>query len=79
MYFKLLQVVPISHIPQECSSHYTESDVMYTILPLYHTHGLFHCGGMMIVLGCTLVIRSKFSASNFWSDCINYNCTVITY
>lgn len=33
----------------------------------------------MILFGCTIVLRKKFSASNFWSDCIKYNCTVAQY
>ena len=26
-----------------------------------------------------MVIRKKFSASNFWNDCIKYNCTSAQY
>ena len=26
--------------------------------------------------GCTTVLRKKFSASNFWKDCVKYKCTV---
>ncbi|XP_037546291.1 very long-chain acyl-CoA synthetase-like isoform X2 [Nematolebias whitei] len=29
--------------------------------------------------GCTVVLRRKFSASNFWNDCRKYNVTVIQY
>ena len=32
--------------------------------------------GQAFIKGCTVVIRKKFSASNFWSDCVKYNCTV---
>lgn len=58
------------------AANITDKDVMYSVLPLYHSHGLIHCGGMMMYYGCTVVIKRKFSASNFWSDCIKYNCTV---
>ncbi len=54
----------------------TDSDCVYSILPLYHSHGLAHNGGPMIYTGATLVIRRKFSAKNFWTDCAKYNCTV---
>lgn len=27
----------------------------------------------------TAVIRKKFSASNFWKDCVKYNCTTSQY
>ncbi|TPP60895.1 Long-chain fatty acid transport protein [Fasciola gigantica] len=53
-----------------------KSDVLYTPLPLYHSAAGI-CGvGQMLLHGTTLVIRSKFSASQFWTDCIKYNCTV---
>lgn len=32
--------------------------------------------GQCLIHGMTVVIRKKFSASNFWDDCIKYNCTV---
>ncbi|VDI31151.1 solute carrier family 27 (fatty acid transporter), member 1/4 [Mytilus galloprovincialis] len=57
----------------------TEKDVVYDTLPLYHTAGGVVGVGSMIVLGCTLVVRKKFSASRFWEDCIQYNCTAAQY
>ena len=60
----------------------TSDDVLYDTLPLYHTAGGVIGVGCMMVLGCTLVIRKKFSASRFWDDCVQYRCTVscfITY
>ena len=53
-----------------------ESDIIYTSLPLYHTNANTLGMGQMIVLGCTVALRKKFSASNFWDDCIKYQCTV---
>ncbi|KAK6034337.1 long-chain-acyl-CoA synthetase domain protein, partial [Cooperia oncophora] len=35
--------------------------------------------GSVIVFGTTAVIRKKFSASNFWRDCVKYNCTASQY
>lgn len=29
-----------------------------------------------LLAGATNVLRKKFSATNFWKDCIKYNCTV---
>lgn len=57
----------------------TENDVVYDTLPLYHTAGGVVGVGSMIVLGCTLVVRKKFSASRFWDDCIQNNCTAAQY
>ena len=47
-------------------------DVLYCPLPLYHS-----VGGMISLSGCissgiSMVIRDKFSASQYWSDCIRY-------
>ena len=51
-------------------------DSVYCSIPLYHSHGVCHSVAPMIYSGCTLVIRNKFSASHFWTDCVKYNCTV---
>ena len=32
--------------------------------------------GQSLINGVTVVVKKKFSASNFWEDCIKYNCTV---
>lgn len=53
-----------------------ENDVLYNSLPLYHVSGVVVGVGQSLLGGTTVVIRKKFSASNFWQDCINYNCTV---
>ena len=31
------------------------------------------------VAGATVVLRKKFSASHFWSDCRKYNVTIVQY
>ncbi|XP_012706633.2 very long-chain acyl-CoA synthetase [Fundulus heteroclitus] len=55
------------------------SDVLYLYLPLYHTAGFLMglCGA--IDKGLTVVLRRKFSVSNFWNDCRKHNVTVIQY
>ncbi|GFR76961.1 very long-chain acyl-CoA synthetase [Elysia marginata] len=54
-------------------------DILYTVLPLYHSSG----GGIglcsAISSGATMVLRRKFSARNFIEDCRKYNVTVIQY
>ncbi|ESP05040.1 hypothetical protein LOTGIDRAFT_205996 [Lottia gigantea] len=57
----------------------TGEDVLYDTLPLYHTAGGILGTGQAVLGGTTLVIRKKFSASQFWNDCIKYNCTVAQY
>jgi len=54
----------------------TGSDIIYTSLPLYHTNANVLGIGQMINQGSTVALRKKFSASNFWNDCIKYQCTV---
>nr|KAG5697723.1 hypothetical protein BaRGS_006245 [Batillaria attramentaria] len=57
----------------------TGNDVIYTVLPLYHSAG----GGIglygLLNTGCTMVLRKKFSASHFWEDCRKFNVTMIQY
>lgn len=54
-------------------------DVFYSPLPLYHTA----CGcmaiGQMMIFGSTVIIRKKFSASAFFSDCEKYKATVSNF
>uniref|UniRef100_A0A0K8TSP3 Very long-chain fatty acid transport protein n=1 Tax=Tabanus bromius TaxID=304241 RepID=A0A0K8TSP3_TABBR len=56
-----------------------DDDVVYNPLPLYHTAGGMIGVGTVLLCGVTMVIRRKFSASNFWPDCIKYKCTVAQY
>lgn len=55
------------------------SDIIYNSLPLYHTAGGMIGLGNVILRGSTMAIRRKFSATNFWTDCIKYRCTVAQY
>ncbi|CAK6432248.1 unnamed protein product [Pipistrellus nathusii] len=56
-----------------------KDDIIYTTLPLYHSAALMIGLHGCIVAGATLVLRNKFSASQFWDDCRKYNVTVIQY
>lgn len=53
-----------------------EHDIIYTPLPLYHTAGGILGVSSVLLGGATCVIRSKFSASKYWTDCLKYECTV---
>lgn len=53
-----------------------EKDIIYVCLPLYHGNGGMIAIGAALIMGSTVAIRKKFSASNFWTDCKKYNCTV---
>ncbi len=54
-------------------------DRVYCVLPLYHaTAGLCAVGAAMMN-GATLVLKRRFSASQFWSDVRNQGVTHIVY
>jgi len=54
-------------------------DTLYVTLPLYHS-----VGGMIALAGCmkhgfTVALRKKFSAKNYWADCVKYRVTAAVY
>ena len=55
------------------------TDRLYNCLPMYHSVGGVLSPGAILVAGGALVIREKFSASNFWSDVIHWDCTMFQY
>ncbi|KAG7301019.1 hypothetical protein JYU34_015392 [Plutella xylostella] len=61
------------------SARLSSSDVIYDPLPLHHTAGGVLGAGQALVFGCTVVLRKKFSASNYWSDAAKYKCTAAQY
>ncbi|XP_055543371.1 long-chain fatty acid transport protein 4 [Wyeomyia smithii] len=60
-------------------SGFRSDDIFYTPLPLYHTAGGMMSCGQALLFGATVVIRKKFSASQYFVDCQKYNCTVGQY
>lgn len=54
----------------------TCDDIVYDPLPLYHTAGGMVGAGQVLLFGCTAVLRKKFSASAFWKEAIQHQCTV---
>jgi len=46
----------------------SEQDSYYLCLPLFHAAGLLGIGYLMAVVGGTVVLTSRFSASRFWAD-----------
>ncbi|XP_068108527.1 long-chain fatty acid transport protein 3 isoform X1 [Hyperolius riggenbachi] len=54
-------------------------DVIYMSLPLYHKSGALLGIGGCLGIGATLVLKERFSASQFWNDCRKYNVTVFQY
>ncbi|KAJ2953512.1 hypothetical protein O0L34_g1113 [Tuta absoluta] len=54
-------------------------DIIYCPMPLYHSAGGVISVGMALIFGCTVVIKTKFSASQYFPDCIKYNATCAHY
>ncbi|XP_076231493.1 long-chain fatty acid transport protein 4 [Calliopsis andreniformis] len=55
------------------------NDILYNPNPLYHTAGGLIGAGSAILKGVPVVLRTKFSVTSYWSDCIKYNCTAAQY
>jgi fatty-acyl-CoA synthase len=54
-------------------------DRMYDCLPLYHSVGGIVAIGALLVRGGSVMIRKRFSASRFWDDIVEYDCTIFQY
>jgi citronellyl-CoA synthetase len=54
-------------------------DIFYVPLPLFHATGLLACWTGTVSAGSSLVIKRKFSASEFWDDINLYQATVFGY
>src|SRR5437762_298860 len=55
------------------------NDRMYNCLPMYHSVGGVLATGAVLAGGGSVVIREKFSAREFWSDVIRWDCTLFQY
>jgi acyl-CoA synthetase (AMP-forming)/AMP-acid ligase II len=60
-------------------SKLTPDDIFFVTLPIYHSNAGIIGIGAALISGATCVIRKKFSATNFWKDCIKYECTSFSY
>jgi fatty-acyl-CoA synthase len=55
------------------------NDRMFNCLPLYHSVGGVVATGATLVGGGAVVIRARFSASDFWRDVRDERCTLFQY
>jgi fatty-acyl-CoA synthase len=55
------------------------TDRMYNCLPMYHSVGGVQAPGAILVAGGSVVLRDRFSASQFWSDIRRWDCTAFQY
>ncbi len=54
-------------------------DRMYDCLPMYHSVGGVVATGALLARGGSVVIREKFSATEFWNDIAKWDCTLFQY
>lgn len=57
----------------------TQNDVLYSPLPLYHSHATVNGWGTVMNGGCTFAFRKRFSASEFWNDIKKFGVTCCLY
>ncbi len=54
-------------------------DKIYIPLPLYHATGGLCAVGAALLTGGQIVLKRKFSASQFWDDMARHGCTMFVY
>ena len=54
-------------------------DRLYNCLPMYHSTGGVVAIGAMLIRGGSVLIGKRFSASRFWNDVVDGNCTIFQY
>lgn len=57
----------------------TPDDCFYCFLPLYHGAASMSAGSTALAGGARVVVRRKFSRSEFWADVRRYHITVCQY
>lgn len=57
----------------------TPDDRVYNCLPMYHSIGGVVAIGAMLVDGASVLIRDRFSATQFWDDVADGDCTLFQY
>jgi len=62
-----------------CMGIVSERDVLYSVLPMYHSAGVAVCQGNVLTEGLTMVTRKKLSANKFWEDCVKHKVTCAQY
>lgn len=56
-----------------------EELIIYCPMPLYHASGSSGAVSLTLTAGATTVLKKKFSATNYWKDCVKYKCNMAQY
>jgi fatty-acyl-CoA synthase len=54
-------------------------DRIYNCLPMYHSIGGIVATAPTLVRGGSVVVREKFSLTEFWNDIVKFDCTLFQY
>lgn len=57
----------------------TARDRMYVVLPLYHSAGGVCAIGSVLTVGGSMILKRKFSTTQFWEDCNKFEATQFQY
>ena len=55
------------------------ADRLYNCLPMYHSVGGIVATGAVLASGGSVALRERFSAREFWSDVVAWDCTLFQY
>lgn len=58
---------------------YTEDDVLYMPLPLFHGNALVMGAFAALTAGASVVLAERFSAQRYWADIARHGCTATNY
>lgn len=61
------------------SANATARDIMYNVLPLYHSSGGICALGTTFCVGGAVALRRRFSVAAFWDDCAKFKPTLFQY
>jgi len=53
-----------------------ESDRQFTVLPLFHGNAQYYSTMSVLLRGASMALMDRFSASQYFDKCIEYDCTV---
>lgn len=56
-----------------------ENDILYVPLPLFHATAMVVCWSSVVAGGAAIVIKNKFSVTDFWKDINYYQATGFAY
>lgn len=57
----------------------TPDDILYVSLPFYHATAMVVCWSSVVAGGAAMVMKNKFSVSEFWPDIHQYKATAFGY